>query len=104
MMENCFRNVQNIRKNVYDIISLIYYAIKAEKQLRGVIPMRNTQRSVSTQFHERLNNNRRKKLCFKITLFETRRLFYSWTVCPKIHLWKNSFIEFLDLFIEKFIY
>ena len=33
MMENCLRNVQNIRKNVYDIIiSSIYHTIKAEKQ------------------------------------------------------------------------
>ena len=36
MMENCFRDVQNIRKNVYDIIiSPIYHKIKAEKQLHG---------------------------------------------------------------------
>ena len=34
MMENCFRNVQNIRKSVYDnIISPIHHKIKAEKQL-----------------------------------------------------------------------
>ena len=37
MMENCFRNVQNIRKNVYDIIiSPIYHTIKAEKQLQWI--------------------------------------------------------------------
>ena len=36
MMENCFRNVQNIRKNVFDIIiSPIYHKIKAEKQLQS---------------------------------------------------------------------
>ena len=35
MMENCFRNVQNMRKNVNDIIiSPIYHKIKAEKQLQ----------------------------------------------------------------------
>ena len=34
MMENCFRNVQNKRINVYDIIiSAIYHKMKAEKQL-----------------------------------------------------------------------
>ena len=37
MMENCFRNVQNIRKNVYDnIISRVYNKIKAEKQLQWI--------------------------------------------------------------------
>ena len=36
-MDNSFRNVQNIRKNVYDIIiSHIYHTIKAEKQLRWI--------------------------------------------------------------------
>ena len=34
--ENAFWNVQNIRKNVYDIIISIYHAIKAEKQLQWI--------------------------------------------------------------------
>ena len=39
MIENCFRNVQNIRGNVYDIIiSTIYHKIKAEKQLQWSHP------------------------------------------------------------------
>ena len=38
MMENCFRNVEKIRKNVYDnIISPIYYTTKAEKQLKCLV-------------------------------------------------------------------
>ena len=37
MMENFFRNVQNIRRNVNDIIiSPIYHKIKAEKQLQWI--------------------------------------------------------------------
>ena len=37
MMENCFRNVQNTIKNVYDIIiSHIYHKIKAEMQLQWI--------------------------------------------------------------------
>ena len=37
MMVNCFRNVENIRKYVYDIIiSPIYHTIKAEKQLQWI--------------------------------------------------------------------
>ena len=37
MMNNCFRNVHNIRKNVYGIIiSPIYYTIKAAKQLQWI--------------------------------------------------------------------
>ena len=39
MMQNCFRKVQNIRKNIYDIIiSPIYHVIKAYQQLQCISP------------------------------------------------------------------
>ena len=42
LMENCFRNVKNIRKNVYDIIiSPVYHKIKAEKQLQWIYKREN---------------------------------------------------------------